>query len=583
MNYCSLRKGKRSFLGLLTALLYIFTLFGAASCSKKSSLELTDGTFTGRGAGRNGPIVVEITIEAGKVKAAKILEQSETEDIGYPIEEEFLEYFVKYNGDTEIDAVSGATLTSNGLITALQAALDASHGKIEAKEEYTDSEADIVIIGAGGAGLTAATEAAYRGAKVIVLEKAAYAGGNTNSSTGGLNASETAEQKRLGIEDSNQAFYEDTMKGGHNKNDSALVKKLVESSKDIVEWLESDIVRADLSDIGIMGGSRNKRSHRPLGGQAIGAHLVPKLYAAAKNQGAEIRFNNAVTDIVEEGGRAIAVKVQNEASAYTIKAKAIIIATGGFGANPKMIEKYRPDLKDFPTTNVKSTTGDAFEWLEKFKAKLQLMNEIQTHPTVVPGKAILITEAVRGNGAIMISHQGKRFVNELDTRDVTSAAILALPEKRAYIFFNGEVRKSLKAIEGYNKAGLLVSGSSVEEIASKLNMDANTLAETIKKYAEGCQKGEDEFGRKNMAASLEKGPYYAVEIEPAIHHTMGGVKINTRAQVMTEKDTPVPGLYAAGEVTGGVHGDNRLGGNAIADITIFGKIAADSACDDIGL
>ena len=554
-----------------------------ASCSKKQELILSDGTFTGRGAGRNGPIIVEVTVKDGKVSDAKIIEQQETEDIGFPVEADIIEEFLNHGGDTDIDAVSGATLTSNALVSALQAALDASHGIIEAKETFTDTETDIVVIGAGGAGLTAATEAALHGAKVIVLEKAGIVGGNTNSSTGGLNASETSVQKKLKIEDSNQQFYEDTMKGGHNKNDSSLVKTLVEKSAEIVDWLQSDDVGADLSDVGIMGGSTNKRTHRPTGGQAIGSHLVPKLYDAAKNAGAEIRLNSAVTDIIEEDGRACGVKVQNEAGSYTIKAKAVIIATGGFGANPQMIEKYRPDLKDFPTTNVKTTTGDAFAWLEKFDANLRLMNEIQTHPSVVPGKGLLITEAVRGNGAIMISHQGKRFVNELDTRDVTSAAVLALPEKRAYIFFNQDVRKSLKAIEGYDKAGLLVSGKTVEEIAEKLNMDSKILSETLQKYNAAQKSGKDEdFGRTDMARSLEDGPYYAVEIEPAIHHTMGGVEINTRAQVMNRAGQAVPGLYAAGEVTGGVHGDNRLGGNAVADITIFGKIAADSALEDMG-
>ena len=551
-------------------------------CAQKEQVELSDGTFTGRGAGRNGPIVVEITVKSGKVSDARIIEQQETEDIGVPIEQEFIDYFVSHNGDTDIDAVSGATLTSNALVSALQAAIDASHGKIVAKTEYTDTETDIVIIGAGGAGLTAATEAASNGAKVIVLEKAGIVGGNTNSSTGGLNASQTSVQKKLKIQDTNEQFFEDTMKGGHYKNDEALVKELVEKSSDIVDWLQSDLVNADLSDVGIMGGSTNKRTHRPTGGQAIGTHLVPKLYDAAKNAGAEIRLNNAVVDILEENEKAVAVKVKNEAGTYTIKAKAIIVTTGGFGANPQMIEKYRSDLKGFPTTNVKTTTGDAFAWLEKFDAQLRLMNEIQTHPSVVPGRGMLITEAVRGNGAIMINHEGKRFVNELDTRDVTSNAILALPEKRAYIFFNQDVRKSLKAIEGYDKAGVLISGNTVEEIAANLNIDSSTLQSTLDTYNLAQATGKDtQFGRLDMARSLVRGPYYAVEIEPAIHHTMGGVAINTRAQVLNTTGDVIPSLYAAGEVTGGVHGDNRLGGNAVADITIFGKIAADSALEDI--
>lgn len=563
---------------------FLFTTMNLISCSKNTENNLTDGTFIGHGAGRNGPIVVEIKIEEGKVTDAKILEEGETEDIGFPIEQDIIEEFLNHDGDTDIDAISGATLTSNGLISALEAAIDESKGIKQAQTIYHDSETDIVIIGAGGAGLTAATEAADKGAKVIVLEKAGVAGGNTNSATGGLNASQTAVQKSLNIEDSNQQFYKDTMKGGHFKNDEKLVREMVEKSSSIVDWLQSDLVRADLSDVGIMGGSTNKRTHRPRGGQAIGSHLIPKLYQAAKTAGAEIRFNNGVIDIIEENGRAVAVKVQNQAGEYSIKAKAIIIATGGFGANAEMIEQYRPDLKGFATTNVNTTRGDAFAWLEKFNASLRLMEEIQIHPSVVPGKGILITEAIRGNGAIMLDHQGKRFVNELETRDVTSAAILSLPEKTAFIFFNQDVRKSLKAIESYMKKGLLISGNTVEEIAEKLGMQKEVLQQSLDKYNKAQENSSDsEFGRTNMACSLEKGPYYAVEIEPAIHHTMGGVEINTRAQVMNKTGQAIPGLYAAGEVTGGVHGDNRLGGNSIADITIFGKIAADSACQDIGL
>ena len=566
---------------MFTALASLMILSG---CAKKESAPLySDGAFTGQGAGRNGPIVVVVNIADGTIADATIIEEQETSEIGYPAERKLLEDFKTY-GTTELDAISGATITSTGLLSALQAALDASRGKQLATQPYEDSEADIVIIGAGGAGLTAATEAALRGAKTLVLEMSGIVGGNTNSSTGGLNASETSVQKRLKINDSNEQFFKDTMKCGHYKNDESLVRLLVEKSAAMVDWLQGDEIGADLSDVGLMGGSTNKRTHRPVGGQAIGMHLVPKLYDAAKRAGAEIRLNSEVTDILEENGRAVAVSVKNEAGSYIVRAKAIIIATGGFGANPALIEKYRPDLKGFPTTNVKTTTGSAFAWLEKFNAELRLMNEIQIHPSVVPGRGLLITEAVRGNGAIMLSHAGKRFVNELDTRDVTSNAVLALPEKRAYIFFNQEVRNSLKAIESYEKAGVLVSAETVSEMARKLGMEESTLQSTLDEYNTAQVTGKaDKFGRTNMAVPLSKGPFYAVEIEPAIHHTMGGVAINTKAQVLSEAGIPVPGLYAAGEVTGGVHGDNRLGGNSVADITIFGKIAADSACDELGL
>ena len=566
---------------LYKSILIITSLFLSA-CTRQKDMQLSDGIFTGHGAGRNGPIVVEVSISNGKVSDAKIIEESETEEIGKVIEQDLIDDFVSYGSPDALDAVTGATLTSRGLMEALQDALDVSRGKREASVEYKDSETDLVIIGAGGAGLTAATEAALHGAKVIVLEKAGIVGGNTNSATGGLNASQTSVQKKLGIKDTNEQFYADTMKGGHYKNDSSLVKTMVERSSEIVDWLQSSDVGADLSDVGLMGGSTNRRTHRPVGGQAIGSHLVPRLYASAKAAGAEIRLNSAVIDILSEDGKAAGVLVKNEAGTYKIKAKAVIIATGGFGANFNMISRYRPDLEGFATTNVKTTTGDAFEWLEKFGAKLRLMEEIQIHPTVVPNRGILITEAIRGNGAIMISKSGKRFVNELDTRDVTSKAVLALPEKRAYIFFNQEVRNSLKAVENYEKQGLLIKGKSIKDIAGELKIDSAVLEKTLADYNLFQKTGIDkDFSRNNMAVSLEKGPYYAVEIEPAIHHTMGGVVINSKAQVLNGENQIIPNLYAAGEVTGGVHGDNRLGGNSIADITIFGKIAADSALEQI--
>ena len=424
-------------------------------------------------------------------------------------------------------------------------------------------------------------------------------GGNTISSTGGLNASYTPEQEKLGIKDDKETFFNDTMKGGKNINDPALVRTMVENSAAIVAWLQSDIVGADLSDVGLFGGATNKRIHRPQGGSAIGAHLVPLLEAACKKQGAEIRLNNKVTDVISDNGKAAGVKVSYEGGEYTIKAKAVIIATGGFGANPDMVVKFQPGLAGFGTTNHKGATGDAFAWIEKFNGDLFQIEQIQTHPTVVPGKGAMITEAVRGNGAILINREGKRFGNEMATRDVMSAAVLAQTGKTAYIFFDQGVRDSLKAINGYVKNGFTTEGATIEELAGKLNIPADALKATVEQYNKYVvAKKDPEFGRNpnsftrsyknaegkqvNEDTQLVKGPFYAIEIAPAVHHTMGGIKINPKTEVLTKEGTPIPGLYAAGEVTGGVHGANRLGGNAVADICIFGKIAADSALAYIG-
>ncbi|MBQ9238523.1 MAG: FAD-dependent oxidoreductase, partial [Treponema sp.] len=314
--------------------------FFFTACTKNGSGLVNDGTFSGMGAGRNGPITAEITVANGKIVDAQITDEDE-EDIGKLAVEPILDQFLIDGGTEYIEAVSGATITSNGIIAALSAALDAASGIDQARTQYGDSETDIVIIGAGGAGMTAATEAAMHGARVIVFEKMGFVGGNTTASTGGLNASETRAQRQLGIADTNEQFYQDTMAGGHYKNDAALVRTLVDNSAQIVDWLTSDSVAADLSDVGTMGGSTNSRTHRPVGGQAIGSHLVLKLHEAARKAGAEIRLNNKVTDIIEENGAAVGVRVQNETGTYTVRAKAVIIATGGFGANAAMIGRYR--------------------------------------------------------------------------------------------------------------------------------------------------------------------------------------------------------------------------------------------------
>lgn len=542
---------------------------------------LQDGVWAGTGNGRNGDIQVSVTVKGGKIIAGKVVSEDET-DFAKPAAQEIIDQAVGKGHIKSYDAVSGATITSNGTAEAIKNALAKASGKSEKAAEVKNGNCDIVIIGAGGAGLAAAIEGVQNGAKVIVLEKMGVAGGNTTSATGGLNAAETKIQKELGIEDTKEQFYADTMKGGYNKNDPALVRKMVYKAAETVDWLMSFGV--DLSDVGKMAGSTNKRTHRPQGGAAVGAHMVSVMETEALKIGVDLRKNSKVIDIIKEENKPAGVVVETNGQRYTIAAKAVIIATGGFGANPDMVVKYKPELEGFGTTNHKGATGDAFAWIEKFGGALTQMDEIQTHPTVVPGNGLMITEAVRGNGAIMVNREGNRFCSEMATRDVMSKAILNQTGKTAYLVFDMGVRKSLKAIEGYVKQGLLTEGETPEALAQKLGIPAESFASTIASYNQIQASGNDaEFGRKasEMPRPLTEGPYYAVEVGPAIHHTMGGIKITPNAEVLDTNGNVIPGLYAAGEVTGGVHGGNRLGGNAVADICVYGKIAADSALEYI--
>lgn len=439
--------------------------------------------------------------------------------------------------------------------------------------------ADIVVIGAGGAGLSAAVQAKQEGIEnVVVLEKMPMVGGNTNRATGGINAAETEQQKAKGIEDSIQTMIDDTMKGGYDKNDPELVKKLANEAKDSVAWLTD--LGADLSDVGRMAGATNSRTHRPTGGAAVGAHVVDTLKTAAEAENVDLRlWNEAKEVILDKEGNVSGVKVTDkEGKEYTINTKAVVLAAGGFSANEEMVVSYKPDLKGFATTNHSGATGDGIVMGEKLNAELVDMSEIQTHPTVVPEKAVMVTEAVRGNGAILINKDGKRFVNELLTRDVVSKAILEQRDGIAYLFFDEGLRNSLKATEEYFNMGLVTEADSVEELAEKLSIDKNTMVETVNKYNEAvAAKTDSEFNREDLPRQLNEGKVYAIPVTPAVHHTMGGLKINTNAEVINKEGNTIPGLYAAGEVTGGVHGGNRLGGNALADIVTFGRTAGKNA------
>jgi fumarate reductase flavoprotein subunit len=437
---------------------------------------------------------------------------------------------------------------------------------------------DVVVVGSGGAGLAAAVAARDAGAEVILLEKEPVPGGNTKLAAGGMNAAETKPQAKLGIRDHRKIMFEDTMKGGHGVNDPALVKVLVDNSSDSIDWLTA--LGADMSDVGRMGGASVNRSHRPTGGAGVGAHVAQVLWDSAVKRGTDIRFNSRLVQIVRnEAGRVTGVLVHGKHTGYyVIRADAVVLATGGFSRNNAWIAELDPELEGFQNTNQPGATGDGLEVALRAGAASKDLNYIQAHPTYSPVGGVLVTEAVRGNGAILVNRGGERFVNEITTRDKASAAILAQEGGSAYLVFDDSVRRSLSKIESFIHLKIVERGETLEELAGKIGLPAEKLAATIAAYNGFVRAGEDSlFQRPDLPRELTTPPYYAIEVTPAVHHTMGGVRINTRTEVEGEHGEVIEGLYAAGEVTGGVHGANRLGGNAVSDIVTFGRLAGAQA------
>ncbi|MDO4546742.1 MAG: flavocytochrome c [Clostridia bacterium] len=598
--------------------------------------QVADGVYTGQGMGNGGVVTVSVTFAGGSISAIEITEHSETAGLGDVALERMADAILS-SQSLAIDTVSGATLSSNAIIAAVAEAITAAGGdadgfmvEYQAAEigEAENQSADLVVVGAGGAGMVAALQAVQDGVKdVVIVEKLSIAGGNTVRSTGGMNASETPEQAGLefaesagvtntlesasatygeelaeliatvqaqydeyqnnpeGYFDTDELFQLDTLVGGRNLNDPELVKVLSENAKDGIEWLHT--IGADLTSVGAFGGASVKRIHRPVNEEgrtvSVGSFIVPVLLSNCEESvNIDIIYDTRATELTMQDGKVNGVKVVGPEGEYIIYADAVILATGGFGANEEMYVQYRPDLEGFVTTNAPGATGDGIVMGQAVGAAVVDIEQIQIHPTVEQNTSALITEGLRGDGAILVNQEGQRFTDEVGTRDVVSAAVIAQTGSYAYLIVDQKMVDASTVIAGYITRGFTKQGDTYAQLASELNMDAAAFEETMAQWNQNVANGEDgQFGRTSFANALDTAPFYAIQIAPGVHHTMGGLKIDSHACVISTDGEEIPGLYAAGEVTGGVHGANRLGGNAVADIVVFGRIAGSSAAEMI--
>jgi len=523
---------------------------------------------------------ISVTLDTDRITDISLV-KDDTLDVDFTTTFEQLRSRILVANSPHVDAITGATTQSEALKKAVSRALTTS-SKEHVIEEGGNPQApqnyDVVIVGSGGAGLAAAIQAHDEGAHVVIIEKMPTIGGNTIKASVGMNAAETRFQKIKGIEDSKELFYEETLKGGKFKNNPELLREFVELAPEAIEWLAAKEI--ELNDITITGGMSIDRTHRPEDRSAVGGFLISGLVKNVNKRDIEVLLETSVAEILYENGAVTGVKVVDEYNdSRILNAKSVIVATGGFSANREMVVKYRPELDGFVTTNHKGATGSGVAMLQKIGADTVDMGEIQIHPTVEQTTSYLISESIRGGGAILVSQAGKRFYNEMETRDKVSAEIIALPEKSAWVIFDEQVRANNKAADEYIAKGFVLSAPTPEELAVKLNMNPVALTETLERYnLFVVEKKDEDFGRTTaLRHPLNKGPFFAIRIAPGVHHTMGGVVINTDTAVLDAQKQPITGAWAAGEVAGGIHGANRIGGNAVADIIIFGILAGRNA------
>ena len=567
---------------------------GANAGAKAGEIPAEAVTLTGAGRGINGDVVVEIVATADRIYRVRVLDHNETSGIGT----EAVSTLPGRIYDTQsllVDAVSGATVTSDAITEAVRDALlsggfDPAVFEVEvaaaAPVEKTPAtlECDVVVVGAGGAGLTASVLASQQGMNVILLEKMPFVGGNSLRAEGGMNAAGTQLEAELGLEDSTvENFVADTLRLGHDLADPDLVQTLGEYSSDAVEWLKT--IGANFTGVKATGGCEGRKYlHQPEGGQAVGEYLVEKLKTQAESLGIGVRVNTKATEILMDDGQAVGVTAEDAEHVYTIKAGAVVIATGGFGSNFELMASFDPSLANAVTTNHPGAQGDGILMAEAVGADTVDMEQIQLHPTVIQSDGTLVSESFRSLGAIVVNTEGKRFVNDLAGRDVVSQAELKQPEGYCFIIFDQNLVDHLALSQKFIDRGFAISANSYEELAQSMGLQGEAVqnfVNTMNTWNASVASGVDEeWGRNNgMDDDLSTAPFYAIKIAPGIHHTMGGIKINTNAEVIDTDGNVIPGLFAAGEVTGGIHGGNRVGGNAVADFVVFGRIAGQSATD----
>ena len=644
---------KKLIAALLCVAMVLTLLAGCGSSSSSTAASgSVAGTYEGTGKGRNGDIVVAVTLDDDAVITnIEVKEQQETEGVGDIAFDQMIPKMVE-NNSVAVDAVATATLTSNGLLEAVRNALTAAgvdpddyNGEVStAKGEDTTYDVDVAVVGAGGAGMAAAAAAAENGASVLVLEKAASIGGNTKLGEGTYNVADPERQKQLtmtadnckeveaaldtqtddpeyqALIDATRADYEkwqaedgktlfdspnwhalQTYIGGGSIDNIELIETYANGAVDALDWLENTIGVPFKNDYIFMAiGGKWARGHQVDLIAATGKEsdnggriYIEKLQNYAEKLGTTIETNAKVTTLTvgDDGAVNGCIAERTDGSTITVNAKSVILATGGYAASSDLVYKYSNGTITTKLTSCAATsTGDGLALAENVGGNLINLDQIQVHPLGDPIDDCGCVSEFVGNWLsateyMFVNKEGKRFINEDNTRYAISMAELQQTDGQMWLIVDSsaiagdDTRNEL--IDSLLADGHSVKADTLDELAEKIGVDADTLKATVEAYNAGMTSGKDEFGKATSEDStILQAPFYASLRTPTVHYTMGGIQIDTGAHVLNADGNAIQGLYAAGEVASGIHGNNRLGGNAYPDIITFGRIAGTNAAAD---
>lgn len=575
---------------LLLACLLSFT-FVMANAEQAKTPTYQAGKYQAEARGHNGMILLETTFDEEKIVQVDILSEFETKGIGEVAFDRVINQIIEEQ-TLDVDVVTGATFTRRAVISIVQDCVKQAGGDVEkllsnrvlphVNTEVQNIEADVVVVGAGLSGISAAASAAEKGAKVIVVERLAYVGGNSSLSTGVFHFGDTDIQKAAGVEDTAEEFNDfllDSAKKGGGERDPIQTEMIAKEGNETIKWMQSYGVAFD-DKVSPAMGSPKARSHQSI---PDAPSMVKSMYMGAQNAGATFMLETLATEIVvNDNGDVIGVRAESiSGEKYFISGKSIVLATGGYLANQKLSEKFL-GFKNLHYVGSPGALGEMLVNAMDIGAATVDLDKPFISPSYSRQGNSVITSLVLSKGAILVDNAGNRYCDETASYLQTALKTFALkqPQDMVWEIFDDQVRESVYKVKDYIMLDIVHQSDTIEDLAKEIGLDAESLKATVNDYNLAC-KGEktDTFGRQILGNGIIKAPFYGIRVNPGSNIAGGGLKVDENCRVLKENGSTISGLYAVGEITGGFRAFGYAAGDSLSHCVVSGKVGGETAAE----